>query len=633
MSRQSLLKPFRVKAAVLTLLLTLGFVDAQAGLEGTTLKATQVYQGHMGEVEGLAFSPDNTQVFVLAGDTGYVLDAVTYKVVRSFPVIAPTRSTPQWTAQGTLQLSGNGHIVTLDMQSGKVLNYRQYLAESISDVYLSENGLAAVADAQEIKLFDASTGTRTRSVYTGEEYLRYLALNRSGDRLAFNSFDTGASLINSDTGDRVRLLAGNDEFPDGLAFTADGTQIALSKGLSLKPVLNVYDSTDGSLAYAFTGVRDTFSTLQFSPQGQWLAAVKYGDVNLFSTQEHRLKYRLDASGLAGTKLAFSGNDATLAYGTWFGDIHFASTEAGRVVKELKGLPGASQWCAVLSPDGKRVMTCGYDRTARIYDTLTGTSVLTLSGFPAWVRSAVFLPQGNSIATASENSVTTWSGTGKQLKSWPTGDSGPDHLSAHPGGKFVAYDASNYSTGRNAVLVLNVETGVVAARLDVGSRSVARLAFSPDGKTLAGVDNEGRVTLWDWSVRKERVSATVGSRYGEVLSFDPKGQTLAVDSPLGGIQLLDARDLKKGRFFRRSEASAAQFSRSGNKLVVYSGSGKAAFSVFDARTGALLGSYATEVGGAFMLTPDGKSLLVEGGKRGQPINATMLTSADGSPVFR
>jgi len=498
MLRPSPLKPYQVKTAILTSLLTLSLAGAQGG---TSLKTTQVYQGHLGAVEALAFSPDNTQVFALIGETGYVLDAVTYKAVRSFPVIVPTRSNPKWTAEGTLQLSGNGHAVTLDIQNGKVLNDHQYVKSSIGAVSQSENGLTAVETVREIKLFDTSTGTLTRSVYPGDDYLQSLALNRSGDRLAINGYDSGASLNDSGTGDRIRLLAGKHEFPEGLAFTPDGTQIALSKGGSLKPVLNVYDSTDGSLVYAFTGVSNPFYTLQFSPQGHWLAGVQYDNINLFSTDEHRLKYRLNAPYLAGVKLAFSGDDTTLAYGTWFGDIHFASTQTGRVVKELKGLPGASQWCAVLSPDGKRVMTCGFDRTLRVYDTVTGATVLTLSGFPAWVESAVFLPLSNGIVTASENAVTTWSAAGKQLKSWSTVESDPEHLTTHPGGKLVAYDASNYNTGRNVVLVLNVETGVIAARLDIGRRDIAQLVFSPDGKSLAEIDNDGRVTLWDWNARK------------------------------------------------------------------------------------------------------------------------------------
>jgi WD40 repeat protein len=62
-----------------------------------------------------------------------------------------------------------------------------------------------------------------------------------------------------------------------------------------------------------------------------------------------------------------------------------------------------------SPDGQKVVTASYDRTARLWDVKTGYHVATFEGHGAAVVSAVFSPDGERVATASDdNTVGIWS---------------------------------------------------------------------------------------------------------------------------------------------------------------------------------------------------------------------------------
>jgi WD40 repeat protein len=54
---------------------------------------------------------------------------------------------------------------------------------------------------------------------------------------------------------------------------------------------------------------------------------------------------------------------------------------------------------VVSPDGTRVMACGTDATARVWDVATGRIVTSLPVHPAWVQGCSFAPDGGQIATA------------------------------------------------------------------------------------------------------------------------------------------------------------------------------------------------------------------------------------------
>ena len=56
--------------------------------------------------------------------------------------------------------------------------------------------------------------------------------------------------------------------------------------------------------------------------------------------------------------------------------------------------------AAYSPDGTRIVTASYDKTARIWDARTGAQLVVLSGHGDRVDSAAYSPDGTRIVTAS-----------------------------------------------------------------------------------------------------------------------------------------------------------------------------------------------------------------------------------------
>ena len=59
------------------------------------------------------------------------------------------------------------------------------------------------------------------------------------------------------------------------------------------------------------------------------------------------------------------------------------------------------YSAAFSPDGKRIVTASWDKTARIWDAATGKPIgEPLKATKDWVNSAAFSPDGKRIVTAS-----------------------------------------------------------------------------------------------------------------------------------------------------------------------------------------------------------------------------------------
>jgi hypothetical protein len=82
----------------------------------------------------------------------------------------------------------------------------------------------------------------------------------------------------------------------------------------------------------------------------------------------------------------------------------------------------------------------------------------------------------------------------------------------------------YEPVSKPVVLWDVRTGRQRRQIDTGKHVVSRLVFSPDGGTLATLNHENTITLWEIASGKERFSFPSKGEH-TILAFTPDGRAL------------------------------------------------------------------------------------------------------------
>jgi WD40 repeat protein len=203
--------------------------------------------------------------------------------------------------------------------------------------------------------------------------------------------------------------------------------------------------------------------------------------------------------------------------------------------------------ATFSPDCQVLATSG-NGTAQVWNMVTGHKISILPVNPGgWAFSAVFTPDGKTIAVAAGNGTTTvWDVTTGDRKD--TLDS--DHVKG--GSTFaivLSLDGTRLFTGGNTYVVRewnlarSANLANQAPLREIPVPSIGSLALSPDGKTLGVAGADGTERLFDLASGQQVVSLPGHQGNTFAMAFSPDGKILAAGTTSGGVQWWDLTDHK------------------------------------------------------------------------------------------
>jgi WD40 repeat protein len=475
--------------------------------------------GHTTTVEQVAFSADGKRLATIAGDRLMILwDVATGKEMRRFPV--PPNVVwfaLAWSPDGkALLLPGQGVAAVLDAESGEVV--RRLVdreAETVYSFAFSPDGklLATGHRGSVIALWDWATGEQVVRFHNRGSYESYRSLTFSPDGKLLAAAGEGERLRVFETGTPGQPALKPRDYPSAhpgpivlARFTPDGRRLIVASAGPFdyetfsQPLTVVGWALEGRReAHRFTLDR-AGTAVDLSPDGKrlavWAGGVKLLDVTTgkvdvsLPTEPEEARAALARQVKA---LRFAPDGKRLAIHTFrnsrVGEAGLAvwGLEKQEIVLE-ENVQGRQPHGFVFGPRG---LTARFDQTGFMVE--GGEQPLKVTTGP--VRSLLFAPDGAALVTDDGKDLgrlRLWSvTTGKELTA-PAAD-GP-----------VSYPALAFSTdgkllaggGADGVVrVWDVATGKLRHRLDGHRGPVQALHFAADGRLVSGAA-DGTALVWD-----------------------------------------------------------------------------------------------------------------------------------------
>ncbi|MEA5551547.1 caspase family protein [Anabaena cylindrica UHCC 0172] len=555
-------------------------------------KPYHILKGHSRKINVLTYSPDG-QTLASAGMDSIVKlwDTSNGSLIHTLEGHGYIVLDLAYTPDGSILASASYDktVKLWDTSNGSLIHTLEGHSHWVTAITRSSNGrvLASASQDNTIKLWDILNGNLLCTLEGHSESVSAIAFHPDGSILASASNDKTVKLWSMLDGSLLGTLTGHNDRVDAVVYSLDGR---LMVSASRDRIIKIW-SFESALLCTLDGnykahPNESRVSIVLSPNGSSLAVADCGQmVKLWNTNGNQLFSSLEGHDQPINMILYSPDGKMLASASQDKTIRLWDTSNGSILFTLKGHEKDVS-AVIYAPDGKTLASSSCDCTVKLWDTQNGGLLYSLEGHSHDVNVAEYSPNGSLLASASDdNTVRLWSAVNGNLLHTLKG-----HfrqviaITFSPNGEILASVSYDWT-----VKLWSTADGSLIQTLEGHGGNIYSIAFHPDGHTLASGSADGTVKLWSVSdgkllctleCRKTNLKGGVYEDSVQRVAFSPNGTSLASATRGGILKLWDASD---GRLLYTLRGCNPQYDYSTNGRILVVTDTNQVFDINEQRT--------------------------------------------------
>ena len=288
---------------------------------------------------------------------------------------------------------------------------------------------------------------------------------------------------------QVRIFEGQRSSPNSLSFSPD-SQYVIAGGNGTDPLLRVWDVNSGKRRAQIRAQRSDVLNIAISPNGETL--ITSGADGILNAWNWNTGVYLGARINHNTQVLdlVISPDGSIAVSGALDGIRVSTLDPRRPLYQLASIGTPTSAVGINPTDGITLVSGNFDGGVKLWNLRTGVKLSEFSAHKKPITGVLFTLDGKQLITSSEDrTVKIWDANSKQLLYTLIGHTGfVRDIILHPNGQILA------SCSNDGVRLWDVSSGKLRQWIKTPDW-VETVAFSPDGRLLAIGSFDFSVVLW------------------------------------------------------------------------------------------------------------------------------------------